>query len=129
MVILIRLFQDWANYGPRDHFMRPAGTYRNMNSYRESSRNLFLLFSDFQWKTEHLRTCRPFSALPINAACGFKIFKNVALGVKKLPAAGLFELQSSGRIQKLIQGEGLIIERMFVLQFCYSSRSIEVLGQ
>ena len=25
------LDQGWANYGPRDHFMRPAGTYGNMN--------------------------------------------------------------------------------------------------
>ena len=35
------LDQGWANYGPRDHFMRPAGTYRNISSYRESSRRPF----------------------------------------------------------------------------------------
>ena len=37
----IILFQAWAIYDPRDHFMRPADTYRSINSYRESSRRLF----------------------------------------------------------------------------------------
>ena len=44
------LLQAWATYGPRagsgprDHFMRPAGTYRNMTSYRESSRRPFIFY-------------------------------------------------------------------------------------
>ena len=41
------LLQAWATYGqrtvsgPRDHFMLPAGTYKSMTSYRESSRTPF----------------------------------------------------------------------------------------
>ena len=45
----IGLCQARTTCGPRDHFMRPAGTYRNINTYRESSRS-------------------PFFALPISAA-------------------------------------------------------------
>ena len=36
--------QTWATYGPRDHFMRPAGTCRNINSFRESSRRPFIFY-------------------------------------------------------------------------------------
>ena len=41
--------QTWATYGPRagsgprDHFTRPAGTYKNMTLYPESSRTSFTL--------------------------------------------------------------------------------------
>ena len=55
----VPLSQAWATYdpltgsGPRDYFMRPAGSYRNINSYRESSRRSFIFIV-------HLRTCRPF---------------------------------------------------------------------
>ena len=44
-----RLTQTWATYGPRagsgprDHFTRPAGTYKNVTLYRESSRTSFTL--------------------------------------------------------------------------------------
>ena len=44
-----RLEQTWATYGPRagsgprDHFTRPAGTYKNVTLYRESSRTSFTL--------------------------------------------------------------------------------------
>ena len=43
------LDQTWATYGPRagsgprDHFTRPAGTYKNVTLYRESSRTSFTL--------------------------------------------------------------------------------------
>ena len=46
----IILLQAWATYGPRtgsgprDHFMRPAGTHRNMTSCRESSRRPFIFY-------------------------------------------------------------------------------------
>ena len=37
----INVCQAWATYGPRDPFMRPAGTYKNINTYRKLSRELF----------------------------------------------------------------------------------------
>ena len=40
---------DNMQYGPRNHFTRPAVTYRSINTFRESSRE-------------------PFSALPASAA-------------------------------------------------------------
>ena len=66
----VHLDQRWAkcgprpSCGPRDHFMRPAGSYRNIYSCRESSqRSFFLLFSsalNVSEKKAHLRPCRPF---------------------------------------------------------------------
>ena len=35
-VLIFRV--GWAKCDPRNHFVRPAGTYRNINFYRESSR-------------------------------------------------------------------------------------------
>ena len=45
-----RIVQAWATYGPRagsgprDDFMRPAGTCRNINSFREPSRGPSIFF-------------------------------------------------------------------------------------
>ena len=36
-------YGPWAGSGPRDHFTPPAGTYKNVTLYRESSRTSFTL--------------------------------------------------------------------------------------
>ena len=41
----ISLCKAWAIYDLRDHFMRPAGTNRNINTYRESSQGPFFALS------------------------------------------------------------------------------------
>ena len=88
--------------------MPPACTYRNINSYVNQAEDLFFFFCSSALnvrekkdmcdrvdlflfffalhrfsvlKIGHRRTCRPFFALPINAALGFKIFSNAALRV------------------------------------------------
>ena len=47
----ISLNQAWATYGPRNQFMRPADTYRNMNTerYRESNRRLVYRIKALAW--------------------------------------------------------------------------------
>ena len=67
--------------------MRPAGTYRNINSYRES-RPFFAFHRLSVEKIGHLRA-RIFSVLPISAALDFKIFLNVTLRVKSFPTPTL----------------------------------------
>ena len=37
------LSQRWAKYGPRDDFMRPAGSYKKMNRSTEDAKTFFLL--------------------------------------------------------------------------------------
>ena len=40
------LFKGWATYGPRDHFMRPASSCRNINRSSDDVKTFFLLFTD-----------------------------------------------------------------------------------
>ena len=47
------LDQGWATYGPRDHFMRPAGSYKKINRTSEGVRTFFALHRYFRRKTGH----------------------------------------------------------------------------
>ena len=65
--------------------LRPAGAYRNIYSYCESSQRFSFSFAlNVGGKIGHLRTYRPFFALLISAALGFKNFQNVVLRVKSI---------------------------------------------
>ena len=80
--------QTTAREPHADHFMRPAGTYKNINSYRESSRKTFcsslIINGKYCRTSEDVLTIDFFFALPISAALGFTIFSNVAFRVKSL---------------------------------------------
>ena len=56
------LDQTWAKYGPRDDFMRPAGSYKKMNWSTEDAKTFsfaphlyFRRTQDIQWKTGYAR--------------------------------------------------------------------------
>ena len=105
----VYLVQGWANYAPRNHFLRPAGSYRNINLTETFALQWILKVEkrtpagvdDYLFFALHLISNGKYDiygndnlfcfAFPISAALGFKNFSNAALRAKSLPTSYLVE--------------------------------------